>query len=166
MPLEIERKFLVANDGWKRAVVRSVQIRDGLIASRNGQKARVRITDDNATIVLKGRKSGLSRLEFEYPIPFSDAQEILQAMCAGHVLDKARHLVAHAGATWSVDVYSGLLAGIVIAEIELAHADQKVELPGWVGKEITGDSRYRKINLRAQRMSRLHQHLAAQKLSV
>lgn len=153
MPMEIERKFLVADDSWKNAVVGSVRIRDGLIASTSGQKVRVRISDSTATVVLKSPKSGLSRFEFEYPIPLSDAQTIMRAMCTGHILDKIRYFVAHGGATWSVDVYSGLLQGIVIAEIELARPDQAVDLPDWVGREITEDPQYRKINLEAQRLS-------------
>src|SRR5215475_13921579 len=88
MPLEIERKFLLANDGWKSWVTRRIRIRDGLIASNNGNKARVRISDSNATITLKSRRRGPSRTEFEYPIPVSDAEEILRTMCDGQVLDK------------------------------------------------------------------------------
>lgn len=153
MHLEIERKFLVADDSWKNAAIGNVKIRDGLIASTNGQKVRVRISDSAAMVVLKSRKSGLSRSEYEYPIPLSDAEDIMRTMCTGHILDKTRYFVAHRGETWSVDVYSGLLEGIVIAEIELARPDQNVDLPSWIGREITADSRYRKINLEAQRLS-------------
>src|SRR6476469_4210674 len=69
MSLEIERKFLVANEGWKTAVTRSVRICDGLIANNKGNKARVRIADDVATIALKSRRRGQVRTEFEYAIP-------------------------------------------------------------------------------------------------
>ena len=72
MSLEIERKFLLANDGWKSRVVQRIQIRDGLIASNNGNKARVRIADAAATITLKSRRRGSIRTEFEYAIPYSD----------------------------------------------------------------------------------------------
>src|SRR6516162_10521643 len=75
MSLEIERKFLVANEGWKTAVIRSVRIRDGLIANNKGHKARVRIANDVATIALKSRRRGPVRTEFEYAIPYSDAEE-------------------------------------------------------------------------------------------
>ena len=98
MPLEIERKLLLANDDWKSWVTRRIRIRDGLIASNNGNKARVRISDSNATITLKSRRRGPSRTEFEYPISYSDAEEMLRAMCDGQVLDKVRHLIIHAGA--------------------------------------------------------------------
>jgi adenylate cyclase len=109
MTLEIERKFLVANEGWKTAVLRSVRIRDGLIANNKGNKARVRIANDVATIALKSRRRGSVRTEFEYTIPSTDAEEMLRTMCDGNVLDKVRHFVLHAGNTWQVDVYEGLL---------------------------------------------------------
>src|SRR5262249_4487277 len=150
MPIEIERKFLLANDDWKSSVTRRIRIRDGLIASTNGNKARVRIADSNATITLKSRRRGPIRAEFEYAIPYSDALEILRTMCDGHVLDKVRHVITHAGAVWHVDVYEGILNGVVLAEVELQHADQKFDLPGWIEKEVTGDPRYRKINMQTQ----------------
>jgi adenylate cyclase len=155
MPLEIERKFLVANAGWKGAATRTIRIRDGLIANNDGHKARVRIADSTATIALKSRRHGPTRTEFEYTIPCSDAEEIMRFMCVGNILDKVRHFVPHAGLTWHVDVYEGILNGVVLAEIELAHADQRLELPDWIGDEVTGDPRYRKINMRAQRMADL-----------
>lgn len=153
MALEIERKFLVANDGWKAFVARTVRIRDGLIANQNGQKARVRIADAQATIALKSRRRGLTRTEFEYVIPLSDAEEMLRVMCDGNILDKVRHCVSFGGATWSIDVYEGILTGIVLAEIELSGPDQELQLPDWVGKEVTADSNYRKINMLAQRIA-------------
>jgi adenylate cyclase len=153
MTVEIERKFLVANDGWRNSVVRSVRIRDGLIANNKGHKARVRIANNIATIALKSRRSGPARTEFEYAIPYSDADEMLRTMCDGNVLDKVRHFVSHAGNTWQVDVYEGLLDGVVLAEIELAEADQKLLLPDWIGAEVTTDPRYRKINMVEDRVA-------------
>ena len=147
MTLEIERKFLVANEGWKTTILRSVRIRDGLIANNKGNKARVRIANDVATIALKSRRRGSVRTEFEYTIPSTDAEEMLRTMCDGNVLDKVRHFVLHAGNTWQVDVYEGLLDGVVLAEIELADTDQKLILPDWIGAEVTSDLRYRKINM-------------------
>ena len=114
MALEIERKFLVANDGWKSSVVRSVRIRDGLIANNKGHKARVRIANDVATIALKSRRRGLVRTEFEYAIPHTDAEEMLRTMCDDDILDKVRHFVSHGSNTWQVDVYEGLLDGVVL----------------------------------------------------
>src|SRR5262245_46117218 len=151
MSLEIERKFLVANNRWKHSIVRSIRIRDGLIASDKGNKARVRIANGIATIALKSRRHGSVRTEFEYAIPISDAEEMLRTMCEGNVLDKVRHLVSHASDTWQVDVYEGLLGGIVLAEMGLTDADQQLTLPDWIGTEVTADPRYRKVNMVAAR---------------
>ena len=159
MPVEIERKFLVAHDGWKRSAVKSVQIRDGLIAIYYGRKARVRILDERSTITLKGEHKGLGRSEFEYAIPFPDAEEMLRTMCDDRVLEKIRYYVPHAELTWEINVYDGILKGVVIAEVELDREDRVLELPDWVGKEITGDSRYSKFNMEkaAKRRKRLRQ---------
>jgi len=152
MPLEIERKFLLANDDWKSHVVRRIHIRDGLIANTNGNKARVRIADTAATITLKSRRRGPIRTEFEYTIPYSDALEILQTMCEGRVLEKVRNVILHAGLSWHVDVYEGILQGVVLAEVELQHADQELDLPSWIGKEVTDDPSYRKVNMERLRV--------------
>jgi CYTH domain-containing protein len=164
MPLEIERKFLIANSSWESSVIRSIRIRDGLIASNNGHKARVRISDAKANITLKSRRLGSTRTEFEYAIPYSDAEEILRTMCDGHVLNKTRHFVTHVGAIWYVDVYDGILNGVMLAEIELESADQQIELPGWIGKEVTGDPNYRKVNLLAQRIAALGENGSARQM--
>jgi adenylate cyclase len=124
-----------------------------LIASNNGNKARVRIADDKATIALKSRRMGMVRTEFEYEIPCADAEEILRTMCEGNVLNKVRHFVIHKDATWQVDVYDDILKGIVIAEIELTQPDQVLQIPDWVGAEVTDDPRYRKVNMRAERLA-------------
>ncbi len=153
MTLEIERKFLVATDGWKDSVIRSVRIRDGLIANHKGNKARVRIANDVATIAIISRRRGPVRTEFEYAIPFSDAEEMLRIMCDGNVLDKIRHFVSYAGDIWQVDVYEGLLDGVVLAEIELTAEDEELTPPDWIGAEVTADSRYRKVNMVAARLA-------------
>jgi adenylate cyclase len=160
MPTEIERKFLVASDGWKQSVIRSVRIRDGLIAVYNGRKARVRTAGDQATIALKGQRNGLGRSEFEYAIRISDAEEMLRTMCDDRILEKVRYYVPHAGLTWEIDVYDGILKGTVIAEVELDREDRVLELPEWVGKEITGNLRYSKFNMEkaAKRRKRLRQN--------
>jgi CYTH domain-containing protein len=155
MPLEIERKFLLANDDWKSHVARRIHIRDGLIGNTNGNKARVRIADATATITLKSRRRGPIRTEFEYAIPYSDALEILQTMCDGRVLEKIRHVISYAGLSWHVDVYEGMLKGVVLAEVELQHADQELDLPSWIGKEVTNDPSYRKVHMERLRVAAL-----------
>jgi adenylate cyclase len=151
--IEIERKFLVANDEWRQLAVRSVNIRDGLIAVYKDRKVRVRLSGDIATIAIKGPRIGIVRPEFEYEIPIADAERMLSTMCQDDTLEKQRFFVEDAGATWHVDVYGGILQGVVIAEIELKQESQVVILPRWIGKEVTGDSFYKKINMRARALT-------------
>ena len=149
-PVEIERKFLVANDEWRLSVVGSVSIRDGLIAAYQGRKVRVRISGDIATVAIEGQRTGIVRPEFEYEIPIADAERMLSTVCRDDTLEKQRFFVEDTGATWHVDVYGGILQGVVIAEIELERETQELILPRWMGKEVTGDSFYKKINMRAR----------------
>src|SRR5262249_51004172 len=114
--------------------------------------ARVRIANDVATIALKSRRRGLVRGEFKYTISHADAEEMLRTMCDGNVLDKIRHFVLHAGNNWYVDVYEGVLSGVVLAEIDLIDAGQEFARHNWIGSEVT-DPRYRKINMIADRVA-------------
>jgi adenylate cyclase len=166
MPIEIERKFLLTNDDWRSQVVRRIHIRDGLIANNNGNKARVRIADDKATITLKSSRRGPSRIEFEYAIPYSDALEILQTMCDGRVLDKVRYFIPYAGLLWHVDAYEGILNGVVLAEVELQHTDQELDLPPWIGEEVTNNPSYRKLNMERQRIVDLHKSQTSLQITV
>jgi adenylate cyclase len=148
-PVEIERKFLVANDGWRQLAVRSLRLRDGLIAAYKGRKVRARIAgNDIATVAIKGQRIGIVRAEFEYEIPIADAERMFSTVCQDNILEKERFFVQDAVGTWHVDVYGGILHGVVIAEIELKHESQELILPHWIGKEVTGDLFYKKINMR------------------
>src|SRR6516165_5074063 len=155
--VEIERKFLVANNEWRQSAVRSVNIRDGLIAVYKDRKVRVRISGDIATIASKGPRTGIVRPEFEYEIPIADAERMLSTLCHDDTLEKQRFFVEDAGATWQVDVYGGILQGVVIAEIELKQESQELILPDWIGKEVTGDIFYKKVNMRARALQAHHE---------
>jgi adenylate cyclase len=149
--VEIERKFLVASDEWRQSAVGSVKLRDGLIAASKDRKVRVRIAGGEvATLAIKGARSGIAQAEFEYEIPLADAERMLSTLCRDDHLEKERFFVEDAGGTWQVDVYGGILQGVVIAEIELKHEDQELIVPRWIGKEVTGDPDFRKINMRAR----------------
>jgi CYTH domain-containing protein len=148
MALEIERKFLLANDAWKREVKKSEHLRDGLIARFGDGKVRVRLTESSAWLTIKGPKKGISRLEFEYEMPRADAEQMLRTLCQGDpILEKVRHTVPFGGLDWTIDVYMGPLAGVVFAEVELEHSDQHLQLPPWVGEEVTNDPRFKKSTL-------------------
>ena len=91
------------------------------------------------------------RPEFEYEVPIADAERMLSTVCGDDtLLEKERFFVDDAGATWHVDVYGGILNGVVIAEIELKQKTQALTLPSWIGKEVTGDPFYKKISMRAR----------------
>lgn len=156
MGLEIERKFLVTSDAWRAAAHAVIPMAQGYVndtaAIESGaQKAsvRVRIQGDAAFLNLKSREIGHTRQEFDYPIPVDDARALL-ALCVGGLIDKRRHLVRHGGLLWEVDEFLGDNAGLVVAEVELEHADQPIDLPEWAGDEVTDDVRYYNLALAAR----------------
>jgi CYTH domain-containing protein len=148
MAQEIERKFLVVGAGWKGAWP-VTSIRQGYLSTDPDRAVRVRVAGEQAFVTIKGPPSAgaLARPEFEYPIPRADAEWLLDHLCLQPLIEKSRHRVTFHGATWEVDEFAGENAGLVMAEIELERADQKVELPSWVGSEVSADPRYTNANL-------------------
>lgn len=147
MPVEIERKFLVVSDDWRRNAARHVHIRDGLLGIAGDRKVRVRIADDAATLAVKSKVAKGRNVEFEYPIPLADAEYMLAHECDGNLLGKTRYFVPFGGNTWEVDVYDDPLKGVVLAEVELPHEHAVVEVPDWIGEEVTGRPEWKKINM-------------------
>ncbi len=146
MRFEIERKFLVIGDGWRPGRP-GTAIRQGYLCAHKAQTVRVRVSGDRAFLTVKGAPKGLARPEFEYEIPAADAHDMLDHLCPRPLVEKTRFEVVHAGIGWVVDVFAGDNEGLVLAEVELAREDQAVELPDWVGEEVTGDPRYLNVNL-------------------
>lgn len=139
MALEIERRFLVAGDGWRSHVCWSRRLRQGyLTASAEGFTVRVRQADAQAWLTLKAQASadGLVRHEFEYPIPSADASELLAL--APRQLAKCRHGLDLPGGEWVLDVFEAANAPLIVAEVELASANAAVAIPEWCALEITG----------------------------
>jgi adenylate cyclase len=147
MRFEVERKFLVAHDGWRAGVTLRRRLRDGLIAQANGGKVRVRLDDERAWLTVKGPRQGLGRPEFEYEIPQRDAEAMIGAVCEGCLIEKVRHCVPHAGRLWEIDVFQGDLAGLVLAEVELERETDLLVLPDWAGPEVSDDVRFRQSTL-------------------
>ncbi len=147
MAQEIERKFLVVNDDWRRQVRGKARYRQGYLASDPACSIRVRISDEAAWLNLKSATLEVSRKEFDYPIPVADAEEILDQLCSGPVIDKTRWFVDYGGKTWEVDEFHGDNAGLVVAEIELQHEDEPFERPPWLGNEVSHDPRYYNVCL-------------------
>lgn len=147
MAEEIERKFLVTGDAWRSGAVGSNALRQGYLSTSAKATVRIRIYDDTrAVLTLKGPTSGISRAEFEYDVPLADGRALLQ-MSSPNVVEKRRFLVPHGGLTWEVDVFEGAHLGLVMAEVELSHADQAVDLPDWAGQEVSHDDRYANASL-------------------
>lgn len=150
MPQEIERKFLVANDGWRAEADGGRPLRQAYLAETDRAAIRVRIVDGSSAILtIKSVGAGLSRKEFEYPVPLREAEELTD-LRQGSVLEKTRFRTPHAGRIWEVDVYGGDNSGLVIAEIELESEGAALDLPSWVGPEVTGDRRYYAARLSAE----------------
>ncbi len=146
MGIEIERKFLVADDGWRQAAASRTRFSQGYLSRDPARTVRIRIAGDAAFLTIKGATRGATRAEFEYPVPLADAQQLL-ALCDGPVVEKVRHLCPVEGMTWEVDEFLGANAGLVVAEIELADEAQAFARPAWLGAEVTGDGRYVNANL-------------------
>jgi adenylate cyclase len=147
MGIEVERKFLVVGDSWRADVRSATRIVQGYIARTGGAVVRVRLKGEHAFLTLKGPSRGISRSEFEYPIPVTDAEAMLAEFTEGPVIDKVRHLVPVGDHTWEVDVFAGPNAPLVLAEVELASPDEPFVLPGWAGADVSDDARYFNANL-------------------
>ena len=147
MALEIERKFRVRDDGWKRHVVRARRLRQAYLTKNDRISMRVRIDgDETATLTIKTERTGIERHEYEFAIPVAEAKELLE-LREGAIISKTRHIVRNGGFNWEVDVFDGDNRGLVIAEIELDRADRIIELPAWIGEEVTDDRRFYNADL-------------------
>ena len=143
MGLEIERRFLVANETWKPLVRTSQELVQGYILNERDKSVRVRVANDQAWLTIKGGTDVLNRMEFEYSIDATEAREMIDSLCGGKVIEKVRHRFPAGGElTWEVDVFAGANLGLTIAEIELPSADTDFEKPDWLGTEISSDVRY------------------------
>lgn len=142
MAVEIERKFLVQGDAWRGGVSRTLRLRQAYVGGGDRCSVRVRISDTEAWLGLKGRVRGASRLEFEYGIPVDDADVIFEDLCSGDRIEKLRHIVPWQGHQWEVDEFLGPNQGLVLAEIELDSENETFVAPPWLGHEVTLDVRY------------------------
>ncbi len=144
MAIEIERKFLVTGDGWRKA--QATYYSQGYLNSDKARTVRVRIAGDQAFLTVKGLSQGASRAEFEYPIPVEDARQLL-SLCEQPLIEKYRYKIPLDGFVWEVDEFLGENLGLIVAEIELPRVDASFAKPEWVGEEVTGDARYFNSNL-------------------
>jgi adenylate cyclase len=146
MGQEIERKFLVAGDAW-RSLGQATRYRQGYLSTVKERTVRVRTIGDKGYLTIKGVSKGIARAEFEYEIPFDDANTLLDDLCERPLIEKDRYKIPHGDHTWEVDEFFGDNAGLVVAEVELESEDQPLERPEWIGKEVSDDPRYFNANL-------------------
>ena len=147
MALEIERKFLVVDESWRNHVNKSMTIRQGYLSTDPSCSVRIRISDNNASLNIKSATLGITRNEYDYAIPVSDAEELLDKLCIKPLLEKERFLVRHVDQVWEIDVFSGANTGLVVAEIELESDKHSFEKPAWLGNEVSDDPRYYNVCL-------------------
>ncbi len=141
MGIEIERKFLVKNETW-RDLATGVLYRQGYIAREESRIVRVRIAGEQGFLTLKGKTEDIARSEFEYSIPVEDAAQLLDTMCDRPLIEKYRYKIPIGDVVWEVDEFLGENQGLILAEVELREAEQAINLPEWIGQEVSGDARY------------------------
>ena len=142
MAKEIERKFLVDDQAWRRCAEAAIRIEQFYLAAASDRSIRIRISNGSeATLTLKFSGPGPGRDEFEYPIPLAQAEE-MRSFAIGRVIEKTRHHVLHEGYLYEVDEFGGELAGLVIAELETPDWVPDRDMPSWLGTEVTDDARY------------------------
>jgi CYTH domain-containing protein len=146
MAVEIERKFLVKGDTW-RSLGTGKLYRQGYIATVSGITVRVRVAGENGYLTIKGKTDGIAREEFEYPIPVEDAKIMLDTLCDRPLIEKIRYKIDLKNLIWEVDEFLGENQGLILAEVELTHENQTIELPDWIDREVTGDHRYYNASL-------------------
>ncbi|MBK1734487.1 adenylate cyclase [Halorhodospira abdelmalekii] len=147
MAQEIERKFLITSEAWQAHADAGQRMRQGYLVGAERASIRVRTAADQAWLNIKSATLGVERQEYEYAIPLTDAEEILATLCTPPLIEKTRYAVRWGAHTWEIDVFEGDNAGLVVAEIELASADEPFERPPWVGREVSDDPKYYNVCL-------------------
>jgi adenylate cyclase len=145
--IEIERKFRVINDSWRERVLQKTLLRQGYIANTQRASVRVRLAGQVGWLSVKAMTRGLSRAEYEAAIPALEANEMLERLCEGPLVEKWRHIVEYQGSEWEIDEFLGENAGLVIAELELETEEAVFARPPWLGVEVTHDERYYNFRL-------------------
>ncbi|TCD01209.1 CYTH domain-containing protein [Pedobacter psychroterrae] len=148
MGIEIERKFLVKMDLWQALEKpEGKHYRQGYLLNKEDRVVRIRIAGDQGFITIKGAGDGISRIEYEYEIPKSDAEEMLERF-QPEGIEKIRYRIPEgSGLVWELDEFLGANQGLVLAEIELSSQDQRFTKPDWLGQEVSEDERYSNSSL-------------------
>lgn len=149
MAQEIERKYLVTSDCYKQMAVARYHIRQGYISREKTGTVRIRITNEQAFLTIKGKPAAghFARYEWEKEIPLHEAEELMK-LCQGTIIEKTRWIIpTHEHLKWEIDEFHGKHQGLTLAEIELSSEKQSFEIPDFIGKEVTDDPRYYNANM-------------------
>ena len=146
MAKEIEKKFLVKGDDWRKLAEGTVY-RQGYLSTEKERVVRVRTIGHTGYLTIKGITVGATRLEYEYEISVSDSNEILDQLCQKPIIEKKRYKVEYEGLIWEIDEFFGVNEGLIVAEVELEDENQTFKTPNWIGEEVTSDPRYFNSNL-------------------
>lgn len=143
MSLEIERKFLVKGNSFKKESYKKIRIKQGYLNSNKNRTVRIRLTDNKGFLTIKGKSntSGTTRFEWEKEIDKSEAEELL-LLCEPSIIDKTRFLIKTENHLYEVDEFYEDNIGLIVAEIELKYEEEPFHKPSWLGKEVTGDQKY------------------------
>ena len=157
MATEIERKFRIVGDAWRQHAGSGKRYRQGYLSIEPERTVRVRtVNDDQGFVTVKGETVGTRRSEFEFAIPYADAEEMLDTLCLQPLIEKTRYRISHAGLLWEVDEFSGDNGGLVVAEVEMTDENQDIDIPDWVGPDVSDDARYYNANLVTCPFSKWH----------
>ncbi len=158
MGIEIERKFLLKNEEWRLEVSSKTIIKQGYLNSDKERTVRIRVRNDKGFLTIKGENTNATRQEYEYEIPVPDAESLL-LLCQKPIIEKVRYLVPRGGKTWEIDDFGGDNLGLILAEIELESEEEQIEIPSWIGTEVTHDTRYFNSSLISHPYSKFEENL-------
>lgn len=147
MAIEIEKKFLVINNDWQKLSQKNISQIQGYFSTNDSCSIRIRISGNEAHLNIKSATLGIIRSEYDYPVPLNDAKEMLQSLCIKPLIEKTRYYVPIDNHLWEIDVFSGENEGLVVAEIELESENETINLPAWIGEEVSDDPRYYNVCL-------------------
>ncbi len=147
MGIEIEHKFLVISEDWRKFIKEELIISQGYLANNETCSVRLRITGEQAHLNIKSATLGISRQEYDYPVPLEDGQLMMQQLCQKPLIEKTRYHVPYKNHLWEVDVFHGDNEGLIVAEIELSTPDEPFSKPAWIGKDVSDHPRYYNVCL-------------------
>lgn len=144
MGMEIERKFLIKNTDWLALpVVDQFSLEQWYVNTDPLCTIRVRLEKGEYILCIKGKNIGMTRMEIEKPLTKQEAAQLFEMREGGtHTVQKLRQKISISGVVWEIDRFVGSNEGLVVAEVELESEDQQIDIPSWVGKEVTNDHRY------------------------